>query len=193
VLVLFHANFRLGSFNSTIALLSMLIVAGSGLFGRYFYSRVHYGLSGRHATLESLRGDFESLETSRTALARVLPQVIAELRRVEEGLLVPHHGIGEAFAAALRAAVRTRWASFRARRRLQDALDREISSVVQRERDRLGRNARRYVDLRMRALRKYAQFSLFERLLSLWHVVHYPLFVALVISAVVHVVAVHLY
>lgn len=195
VLVLFHSNFELGSFNSRVALFSMLTVAGSGLFGRYFYSRVHYGLSGRHATLESLRDDFKSLETSQTALARLLPGVIAELRRIEEPLLVPHLGIVEAFVAALRAGVQTRWAALRARAVLRRALREEAhaSPVVQRERERLARNARRYIAVRMRALRKFAQFSLFERLLSLWHVVHYPLFIGLILSAIVHVVAVHLY
>lgn len=194
-LVVFHSNFELGSINSRVALFSMLIVAGSGLFGRYFYSRVHYGLSGRHATLASLRDDFASLDASRSALARLLPDVIAELNRVEAPLLVPRVGIGEAFLAAVNASIVTHWAAFRARRRLARALadGGADSAVLAREHDRLQRNARRYIALRMRALRKYAQFSLFERLLSLWHVVHYPLFLALLLSAIVHVVAVHLY
>jgi hypothetical protein len=192
-LVVFHSNFELGSINSRVALFSMLIVAVSGLFGRYFYSRVHYGLSGRHATLSSLREDFLSLDASGSALAKLLPETVAELRTVEDPLLVPHIGVGEAFVAAIRASVLTRTAALRARRRLAQALADNVSPILERERERLQRNARRYIATRMRALRKYAQFSLFERLLSLWHVVHYPLFLALVVSAIVHVVAVHLY
>lgn len=194
-LVVFHSNYELGSFNSRVALFSMLTVAGSGLFGRYFYSRVHYGLSGRHATLESLRDDFASLAASETVLARLLPQIIEELHRVEGPLMRAHIGIGEALLAAIRASVLTRWAAVRARMRLSAALREAAttSSLVRRESDRLERNARRYISTRMRALRKYAQFSLFERLLSLWHVIHYPLFLALVVTATVHVVAVHLY
>ncbi len=34
--ILLHSNFNLGSLNSSIALFSMLLVAGSGLIGRYF-------------------------------------------------------------------------------------------------------------------------------------------------------------
>jgi len=194
-LVIFHSNYELGSFNSRVALFSMLTVAGSGLFGRYVYSRVHYGLSGRHATLESLRDDFASLTASETVLARLLPQMVDALHRVEAPLLRPHIGVGEALFAAIRASLLTRWAAIRARLRLRAALREAAvaSSLVRRESERLERNARRYITLRMRALRKYAQFSLFERVLSLWHVVHYPLFLALVLSATVHVIAVHLY
>jgi hypothetical protein len=42
-------------------------------------------------------------------------------------------------------------------------------------------------------LRKFAQFLMFERLFSIWHVVHYPLFVVLVVAVIVHIVAVHMY
>jgi hypothetical protein len=61
------------------------------------------------------------------------------------------------------------------------------------ERARLRRSARRYFARRLNALRKLAQFSLFERLFALWHVVHFPLFLILVMTVIAHVVAVHLY
>ena len=51
VLVLFHANFRSGATNSNVALACMLVVSGSGLFGRYFYTKIHHGLYGTRATL----------------------------------------------------------------------------------------------------------------------------------------------
>ena len=40
---------------------------------------------------------------------------------------------------------------------------------------------------------RVAQFSLYERLFSLWHVFHLPFFFMLVLSACVHVLAVHMY
>ena len=45
--MLFHANFSLGATNSNAALIAMLIVSGSGLVGRYFYTRIHLGLTWR--------------------------------------------------------------------------------------------------------------------------------------------------
>ena len=40
VLVLLHTNFKLGSINSNVALLAMLVVAVSGVVGRYLYSKI---------------------------------------------------------------------------------------------------------------------------------------------------------
>ena len=40
---------------------------------------------------------------------------------------------------------------------------------------------------------RVAQFSFYERLFALWHVFHLPIFFMMVISALVHVLAVHMY
>ena len=37
------------------------------------------------------------------------------------------------------------------------------------------------------------EFSIYEKLFGLWHVVHYPFFLMMVISGIVHVFAVHMY
>jgi hypothetical protein len=39
-LILFHANFRLGSLNSNVAMFAMLLVAASGIVGRYLYRKI---------------------------------------------------------------------------------------------------------------------------------------------------------
>ena len=49
ICILFHANFSLGAANSNVALFCMLAVAGSGVVGRYFYTRLHAHLDGRQA------------------------------------------------------------------------------------------------------------------------------------------------
>jgi hypothetical protein len=50
-----------------------------------------------------------------------------------------------------------------------------------------------YIDDRLSATRRVVEFSSFERLFSLWHALHMPLFLMLLIAGVVHVVAVHVY
>ena len=42
-------------------------------------------------------------------------------------------------------------------------------------------------------LKKTYSFSLYERLFSLWHLFHLPLFIMLILAGAVHVVVVHLY
>ncbi len=55
------------------------------------------------------------------------------------------------------------------------------------------RHARRLVQEYLGAVVRVAQFSAYDRVFSLWHVAHLPFVVLLVVSAVVHVVAVHAY
>lgn len=71
VLVLFHANFRQGSINSSIALYSMLLVSGSGLVGRYVYTQIHRGLYGESIRYKDLVKEFEGARPAVVANKRV--------------------------------------------------------------------------------------------------------------------------
>jgi hypothetical protein len=51
----------------------------------------------------------------------------------------------------------------------------------------------RLVDDYLDAVRRAAQLATYERIFSWWHILHLPLVWLLVLSAVVHVVAVHAY
>ena len=44
-----------------------------------------------------------------------------------------------------------------------------------------------------RHMRHAAYLTFFERLFALWHIVHMPLFMLMVVAAGIHIVAVHLY
>lgn len=59
VFILFHANFRGGSVNSMVSLYSMLLVAGSGLVGRFVYRQIHRGLYGEAIRYTDLMKEFE--------------------------------------------------------------------------------------------------------------------------------------
>ena len=43
------------------------------------------------------------------------------------------------------------------------------------------------------ATRRVAELASYERLFSLWHVLHLPLFFMLLVAGIVHVIAVHVY
>ena len=55
------------------------------------------------------------------------------------------------------------------------------------------RRARRLVDQYLHAVVRVAQYSAYDRVFALWHLAHLPFIYLLIISAVVHVVAVHMY
>ena len=66
LLILYHSNFHLGSFNSRVAFYAMLLVAGSGIIGRHFYAGIHRGLYGRKTNLRELQQYLaDSIEKSR--------------------------------------------------------------------------------------------------------------------------------
>jgi hypothetical protein len=49
------------------------------------------------------------------------------------------------------------------------------------------------VTLHVAAVKKAAAFAFYERLFGLWHFLHVPLFLLLVIAAIIHVFAAHLF
>src|SRR5512139_1944304 len=58
-LIMFHSTFHIGSVNAGVALICMLLVSGSGIFGRFFYTKIHHGLYGRQASLNDRRSKME--------------------------------------------------------------------------------------------------------------------------------------
>ncbi len=192
VLILFHSNFSLGATNSNVALACMLVVSGSGLFGRYFYTRIHHGLHGRRASLAELREYAERLRWVTTNV-EFLPDLVARIEAEE-------HSIAERcerLPQLVRPPVCAASASL-ARRRLcryvRDSLKApNRASIGEARRHSLLKTATGYIDDRLTATRRVVEFSSFERLFSLWHALHMPLFLMLLIAGVVHVVAVHVY
>jgi hypothetical protein len=193
--ILYHSNFRLGAANSNVALFCMLTVAGSGLIGRYIYSRIHLGLYGRKVNLDELREGAESLRSMSGAVA-FLPELVTRLEAAEGQLLamgphLPFLGFAKPLCVATSALI-SRW---RLRSYVGTSLrDAALSSpAIASQRKRLRRSAAAYIDKRLGATRRVAEFEAYERLFSLWHALHLPLIFMLIIAAVVHIVAVHVY
>ena len=188
--ILYHSNFSLGATNSNVALFCMLVVSGSGLFGRYLYARVHHGLYGRRATLRELTLNAENLRRHSGALC-LLPGLMDRVAQAEQHIGAPMPLMIRPFVAAWR----QRRESRRISRLLLNAVDivATRSRVVRWQREPLTVAAGRYVEARLMAARRVAEFEASERLFAAWHVLHLPLFFMLVIVGVVHVIAVHVY
>ncbi len=188
--ILYHSNFSVGATNSNVALACMLLVAGSGLAGRYLYARIHHGLYGRRASLQELTRDADRLRAHSGAL-RVLPGLMDEVERAEAHIAAPSLLLVRPLAAAWRQKSEQRRLSGLVRSAVAIAATR--SEVVASQRARLTANAQRYVAERLMAARRVAEFEASERLFAAWHILHMPLFLMLVIVGIVHVIAVHLY
>jgi len=195
VLVIYHSTFKLGSLNAAVAFYSMLLVAGSGIFGRFIYTKIHHGLYGRQATLREGQARLGLSGESVKSKFHFAPRVEERLKFLEAyatdetrpGLL----GLRRFVAVALR----VRWVHWRSMRDVRRILSRvavERDWEPQERAHRL-RVAQRMLMGYLGELQDVAQFRAYERLFSLWHVLHVPLVHMLVLRTIAHIVAVHMY
>jgi hypothetical protein len=195
VLVLFHANFSLGATNSNVALFSMLLVAGSGVVGRYIYTRLHASMDDHEETLEQLKAVGERLRTQTSSMA-FLPGLSEEIDRLEQWLIAPSRGQFGAVLSLVFAPYRMAMARYRVRRAINLAMGRAMQSdspLLARHAPRIMEAARRYAYRRFDAGRRATEYKTYTRLFSYWHILHLPLFFLLLIAGFVHVIAINIY
>ncbi len=195
VLIVVHSTLRFGSLNATVAFGSMALVAVSGIMGRFLYSRIHHGLYGRRATLAELRAQAGlDAEAVRSKLAFV-PAVEA---RLEEYARLATATGKDALNHPLRFMALGWHAKIARRKCTAEAIEalRRCAAAEGWPRQKLERRIRSrkaLIAAHLRAVQRVAQFGVFERLFSWWHVLHVPLVYTMVLAAVAHVVAVHMY
>ena len=195
LVILVHSKFHIGSVNAGVALACMLVVMLSGVAGRFIYIRIHHGLYGRRATLKELQilVGLNSVEVrSKLAFA---PDVEQALIAFEAQALERHQGLSENAWAFLTLGFRGRAVYRHCKRSLKTALGRHAHSRGwdKAKLERRLRAAKRLAHAYVSNAQRVGQFSVYERLFSLWHVLHVPLVYLMVLSAVAHVVAVHMY
>jgi hypothetical protein len=195
VLVFWHANFHLGSINSNVALAAMLVVAASGIVGRYLYGKIHHGLYGRKAAVQEILADAEALKGIIRARLPVADRALGQLNAFAQlGAAAP-----EGILAGLVFWPMLSWRGTLVRMRL--IADARHAIVI--EGRRLGQSRRLMrrrlaavadlVTLHVVAVKRAATFGFYERLFSLWHFLHVPLFVLLVVATITHVFAAHFF
>lgn len=195
IAVLYHANFQMGSLNSTVALWSMLVVSASGVIGRLIYTRIHYGLYGSRMTLQSLRQESEEGRARFASLTGSIGDVDAQLSELEKHALIETRGVLHGIWRVLRMGGMTR----RVRRSVTPQLTRGLLDQADIEGwdNRRTKQARKELKAAIKeyftTVRRVSRLALYERLFAWWHVLHLPLFIMLVVSGITHVVAVHRY
>lgn len=195
LLILLHSTFRIGSLNAGVALYSMIIVALSGVIGRFLQRRVNRGLDGEQTDFKSLlaRAGLDQ-EDARSRLA-FAPKVEERLKAFEQQEL----NTGDSWLSSAR---KVFWlpllqlAEYRSCAAELDALlpkmaknQRWSDEDLIRRRSRAKKLVRQYLNSVVRV----SQFSAYSKLFSLWHVAHIPFVYLLIVTALVHVYAVHVY
>ena len=195
IAILFHCNFALGAVNSNVALYSMLLVVASGVIGRYLYQQVHSKITGSALSLMDLRRQLGTLRQDMVRDENIDWKVVVRLQRLEKIYLTPNPARWRRLGDLLLLGCHLRMARRMARRQiwmdLQDhgshsGLDPLWMKAQFRFEDSL---VRKYLD----AIRIVAEYQAYLKLFALWHMLHIPFMVLLVVTSLVHVVAVHLY
>ncbi len=196
-LIMFHSTFFIGSINAGVALVCMMLVSGSGIFGRFFYTKIHYGLYGRQASYNQLQAELDGTGDVKSIFS-FAPDIQQKLTVFRD------HALKSAGARKLNlwnfmtVGLRARWHNIWLARRLKramyaDAQQKNWSDAQLGRIDILFEQNREFIESYLTNIRELARFGTYERLFSLWHIFHVPLVYMLVFSAIWHVIAVHMY
>ncbi len=188
-LILFHSTFHVRSPNAAVALASMVLVVGSGIVGRFVYTKIHYGLYGSRATLEAVQAEFVGRSEEARSRLHFAPRVESLLQAFTHGSMNRDRPLAAGLALFPVLGVKRKIVEWRCKRVLR--------RIIRTERDpefrRQVSGAERLVASYLREVQRVAQFSAYERLFALWHLLHIPLIYILAASTIFHVVAVYMY
>ncbi len=196
-LIMFHSTFTIGSVNAGVALTCMLLVSGSGIFGRFFYTKVHYGLYGRHASFKQLQDDLDGAGDVKSIFS-FAPNIQKKLSEFRDSAMGSTKGGKIKILQFVTMGARAKWLERTLIRELEDAMyadamEKNWSEKQMQRLDDLFEQNKKFIIDYLATTQQVAQFSTYEKLFSLWHVFHVPLIYMLVFSAIWHVIAVHMY
>lgn len=173
-LVTLHTSFKVGGLVS-IAYWSMVVVALSGIFGRYVYVRIPKTMAGNFADLAAIRVRREELLGE---LAADLGTTLGDVERLIAPAARPANtGLLRAIGAAVRFDL-TRGRTIRKVRRLLAG-----TSVARAKRE----HVLRLVERQLQVEHEMAHLLPFQRLFRYWHILHLPLAAAMFLIVAVHV------
>jgi hypothetical protein len=191
--IIFHSGFSLRSTNSTMAFVAMMLVVLSGLFGRYIYTRIGYGL---YRKINAIRDTEAALIES----IRKYPSNHVEVieRRLSTFALACLAGPQNLSKLPVRF-VSIRTAAATCYVNVSEDLTRLLKLIAQ-DQGWSVHDYKKLLDHEKRLLREHinsvvdiAHVHLYERVLVRWRILHIPLLYILFITGCAHVLAVHMY
>ena len=192
-LVILHSTFNLGSTNSTVAFFCMLIIIISGALGRYMYTLSSIILHRQYAEIKQLEPDlFESLNRYD---CKNSDRVRNRLSKFSLHCLNPPKGVIRFFTRTVSVTYYGWYFYITSARDLRKIINRTSKQFGFSKKDRTVLRKAKIRALRhyMRRIIRMGYMSLVEHLFHKWRMLHVPLLYILTISAIVHVVVIHMY
>jgi len=192
--ILFHCNFRLGSTNSNITLAAMGLMVTSGLIGRFIYSRIHYSLYGKKMFIKDLNAQRQKMHDQLDADGLPDDILLNDLYAFEKKVLA-RKGVMGNLTNMLVLGVTSRVRLVVLTRKLKNLAKSKthLKGLNRDQRKAYFYATHDHIASYLSTLRKIATLGFYERLFSLWHMLHLPIFAMLVFTAIAHVYAVHVY
>jgi hypothetical protein len=195
--IILHSTFFIGSINAGVALICMLLVSGSGIFGRFFYTKIHYGLYGRHATQKQLQEDLDGSGDVDSVLG-FAPGIQQKLVEFRDYATNSSKAGNVKILNILTMGMRAKILSMKLTRELEDSMysdthEKKWNDAQMNRLDQLYYQNANFINSYIFSVRDLAQFGTYEKLFSLWHIFHVPFVYMLVFSGIWHVIAVHMY
>jgi hypothetical protein len=195
VLILFHSTFQTNSFNASVAFWAMVIVATSGVIGRFVFTRMYLGLEGKKATLRDLETFLATCAKDAQHALGLVPDVKKELDDYREQVMAASSFTPGKMLAFLAIGWKGERLIDRARKRVIPALEEE-ARLQKWPRGRYLAEKKVFnalIEDYVNAIDMTSRYAYWERLLAWWQLAHVPLVYVLLITALIHVVAVHMY
>lgn len=195
LLVVFHSTFRLGSMNGEVAFFAMILVAVSGLVGRFLYRHIHRGMYGQHLSMKDAEGDLKSCADDVRTVFGEYPEILRRLTAFRDFAFAELDGVGARLYRFLTLKFKGRRLSSAVRNQLRRAMRKakREQRLTRPQRILAYRLAKEKANAYVEAVCEASQLASWERLFSMWHMIHIPFLYLLVVSGIVHVVAVHMY
>lgn len=193
--VIYHSTFRINSQNAFVAMMSMLLVAGSGVIGRFIYVRIHDGLSEKESKLDELEDSENKQALNFSRDMHWAPDVVSALTNFRDwaGKPTPNR------AAGIQKFLMLPMKEWSVRRQCHGMLSVQLDNRAQarnwdsRKRALRGRQFDQLIRQYTGIVKRHAQLNGYKRLFSWWHILHLPFVWLLAASAAYHVLAVHMY
>lgn len=186
MLIIYHSEFSVRAPNSAVAYYAMLIMVFSGFIGRYFYKNFQISLSGKRATLKEMKTESDALEAAITSRCAEASEVIDTIKQC---FLPRGKGQSLGLLRSVGYMVKLDWIERKLWLKLSAYLPVQADARSKRnDWDRLV--FQEILKKRIQLEKKIALLEMTTKLFSYWHALHVPLVFVLLLTFVVHVVAV---
>ena len=188
VLILYHTNFGFGGVNANVALVTMLVVAVSGIIGQFLHRRARTRASQGNGSASELLGRTRDMLSSIDGMFTAKSALIDRIEIFQARAMALDRSIGSELGLAIGAGRQRRRVIADARWILtQVAADARWSAA---KLDDAQRTACGLIDAYVGAIRRATVASVRERVWSRWRLFHLPLFLMMSVATGLHVAAV---